>query len=339
MNSVEQETDSLTIFTEDGLQKAVLRNEYLEAVFLPEYGGKMAQLFNLDSGHQYFLESQLPGGNYIKAKYGAPFDEYDTSGFDECFPTVSDASINVSENGLSKQLDFPDHGELWSRSWNVSYEDNTLILYIDGVEADYTLMKKIELVEKTVKIYYSLHNRENFNLPSIWSAHPLLKISKDSEIITENFDKATVNWASDSNIGEFGDTLPWPFIDLNGESIDLRKIPEKSFGKTVKLFSDQLNWGVAGLYRPDWDESIVFDFDPNKIPYLGLWLCYGGWPVDSDNPHYTLGIEPTTGWPDSLSESVRWGDNRVIEANSDFEWTLNIAILNGKFDINNFNDS
>ena len=336
MSSIEEKTDNLDIINEEGLCKAILRNDYLEVVFLPEYGGKMAKLYRLDSGHQYLLDSQFPNGEYKKAEYGAPFDAYDTSGFDECFPTVSDASVAVTEQGHSRQLDFPDHGELWSREWKVSTEGDVLILYIEGIEADYSFEKRIELEEATVKIHYSLNNKEDFDMPSIWSAHPLLKISEGSEIITEDFAQSVVNWASDSNIGTFGDSLSWPVIEIGGKQVDLRKVPDKSFGKTAKLFSEKLKKGVAGLYRQDWDESIVFDFDPAKVPYLGLWLCYGGWPEESDNKHYTLGIEPTTGWPDSLSEAVRWGDKRSIKANSKFEWSLDITIQNGKFDIDDF---
>ena len=336
MNSIEEKTHSVNFTKEDGLRKAILRNDYLEVVFLPEYGGKMAKLSRLDNGHQYLLDSQFPNGEYRKAEYGAPFDAYDTSGFDECFPTISDASIEVTENGHSRQLDFPDHGELWSRKWEVTADGDTLILYIEGIEADYSFEKRVELEEETVKISYSINNREDFDLPFIWSAHPLLNIAEGSEIITEDFAQTVVNWASDSNIGNFGDSLSWPVIEIGDQKVDLRNVPDKSFGKTVKLFSEKLKKGVAGLYRQDLDESIVFDFDPSKVPYIGLWLCYGGWPEDSENKHFTLGIEPTTGWPDSLSEAVSWGDKRIIKANSKIGWSLNITIEDGKFDIDDF---
>ena len=61
----------------------------------------------------------------------------------------------------------------------------------------------------------------------------------------------------------------------NGQDVDFTKVPDRTFERTAKLFTPELQEGKVGLYRADVDESITFDFDTEEVPYLGLWLCYG----------------------------------------------------------------
>lgn len=317
----------------DRFRRYEIKNEKIKAVFIPELGGKMVHLERLEKRHQYLLESQFPKGEYYAPEYGDDFEKFDTSGFDECFPTVSSASIEIDTGAKTVRYNFPDHGELWSRSWEVEQLDTTkLKLSIEGVKADYRFEKVISLEDESLHIHYRLINRENHKLPFIWSAHPLLAVSAGSQIITEPLNTLLINWASDKMIGEFGDRIPWPEVNMNGQSKRLDLVPNKSFGKTAKLFSGPLQRGGAALYRADWDESVVFNFDTDKTPYLGLWLCYGGWPVDSERPHFTVGIEPATGRPDSLEEAMKRGEYMVVEAQSEFEWPLTITLQQGKFE-------
>jgi galactose mutarotase-like enzyme len=315
-------------FNRNDFKHITLGNGVLEVDIVPELGGKMSQLTHLTTGTDFLLPPQTADGKYKKPEYGGDFEQFDTSGFDECFPTVADAEIDVD----GEKILFPDHGELWSRSWDVEQRGHSITLSIEGVRWDYTFAKRITFEDNTIIIRYTLVNEEDRSLPFIWSAHPLLQITPDSEILfADAFDEVLVNWASDSRIGSYGDTISWPYL-LNDEEVDFSKVPEQSFERTAKLFTPALQEGRVGLYREDADESICFEFDTEEVPYLGLWLCYGGWPVDvsSDQKHMTVGLEPTTGRPDGLDESVKRGECPVLEAGDTTNWVLKMYVEKGK---------
>src|SRR5512140_3982087 len=73
----------------DGFEHIAVENADVRDVFIPELGCKMTELRNLRTGKQFLLGPQSVGGRYRRASYGANFAEFDTSGFDECFPAVA----------------------------------------------------------------------------------------------------------------------------------------------------------------------------------------------------------------------------------------------------------
>ncbi len=316
-------------YIRDDFKHITLGNGVLEADFVPELGGKMSQLINLTTGTDFLLEPKTSDGKYKKPKYGGDFEKFDTSGFDECFPTVSDAEIEID----GKSILFPDHGELWSRDWDVEQRGHSLTMSIDGIRWDYTFAKRITFEDNAIIIRYTLINKGDKALPYIWSAHPLLKISPGSKLMfADSFDRVLVNWASDPEIGSFGDEISWPELLDNGEQTDFTDVPEREFGRTAKLFTPRLDKGQAGLYRADVDESICFEFDTEEVPYMGLWLCYGGWPVElpSGQKHMTVGLEPTTGRPDSLKEAVKRDECPILKAGDTTNWILTMYVEQGK---------
>src|SRR5919108_2274350 len=100
----------MTVISEDALgefRRITIENGIICARILPELGAKMTSLVRLESGHEFLLQPQRP---LRRASYGDAFAEFDTSGFDECVPTVSACR-------LASGQELPDHGELWSVPW------------------------------------------------------------------------------------------------------------------------------------------------------------------------------------------------------------------------------
>lgn len=309
----------------------VIENKILKAEFLPDIGGKMITLANVETGHQFLLESQLPGKHYKRAEYGTGFEEYDASGFDECFPTI-EASVYRSWNtsGCQHTFDFPDHGELWSRPWEFRVEDNALDFSIQGVNAHYQLEKKITIEDNRLIIHYILTNFMDDPFLHLWSAHPLLKVSPASKIILpEDIDHVILSWVSDEKIGKREERVPWPFLSAAHEVRDYSIVQERSLGMAVKCFTDILHDGFAGLYDIKTSQSLLFEFDPKEIPYLGIWLCYGGWPAGAKEKHLTVALEPCTGRSDSLRKAVEKHGCAIVEPKSVKEWRLEISLWQG----------
>ncbi|MFO7971553.1 MAG: hypothetical protein R6U40_07365 [Desulfobacterales bacterium] len=314
-------------------------NEQLFVEFLPEVGGKMTKLLNKKTGTQFLLEPQNEEKSYKQASYGADFEKFDTSGFDECFPTIEESEyrkLSAPEERTGTVL--PDHGELWSRPWQYDMVDEYLQLTIAGVQLQYRLTKRISLDGNRVLLDYYLANEDDIPLTYLWSAHPLLRVNPGTKLFfRDNIEEVFVNWASDPDLGQFGDKLPWPVIRNNGQPIDYSVVKKRDFGQAAKFFTHSLNNGLAGIHDSQTDETLLFHFDPGKTPYLGLWLCYGGWPAEADRKHLTVGIEPTNGRPDALDEAVKRRECSEIKAKGTHQWVIGMSLWEGKPDLQHIN--
>ncbi|MFH2030948.1 MAG: hypothetical protein ABIJ40_10085 [Bacteroidota bacterium] len=314
-------------YRENGLLHLVIENETIRTVFLPEIGGKMKELINLKTGTQFLLENQREDKIYKPAPYGSDFSKYDVSGFDECFPTVSPCEEDLKGD---EKYCFPDHGELWSRVWKFSQGHDFITLSIEGMKTKYLFEKKIKLIEDSIEIIYTVRNLSSLTFPYIWSAHPLLKISKGDKLLLPcHTDAVSLHWASDPVIGKHGDLLNLSFLMMEQNELDFSVVPDKSINIAIKCFTGRLTKGYAGLYKKEKDETILFSFDADEIPYLGIWLCYGGWPIGSEKKHYTVGLEPTNGSSDSLAEAVKKDNYSELCSFGEHNWTLKITLVQG----------
>jgi hypothetical protein len=89
-----------------------------------------------------------------------------------------------------------------------------------------------------------------------------------------------------------------------------------------------LQEGFCALCYPQTKETIAFHFNPQDVPYLGIWICQGGWP-SPESGHFTIGLEPCTGYPDSLREAIHRGSCDVLKPKEKKKWALRIEIRTG----------
>lgn len=318
------------IYQKDGLTHLAVENEQIEAVFLPQVGSKMISFKNKKTGTEFLLENQRDDKIYKQPYYGAGFSEYDTSGYDECFPTVEASEITVENSNTKKKISFPDHGELWSKEWDYEIQNNAILFFTEGVNVQYKIRKLVTLSENKLYIDYNLFNMSDYPFYYIWSAHPLLAVEEGDRIIMpEGIHRLFLNWASDDKIGTFGQYIQPSALSLRGIEEDIFKIHSKNLGIAIKGFTDSLKRGSAGLFRLRKNETILISFDKTKLPYLGVWLCYGGWPVDSEKKHFTIALEPATGRPDMLSESIRRSECPLINIGEEKNWQVEFSLWEG----------
>ncbi|MFZ0391783.1 MAG: hypothetical protein WAN36_15085, partial [Calditrichia bacterium] len=90
---------------------------------------------------------------------------------------------------------------------------------------------------------------------------------------------------------------------------------------------DRIQNGMAGVHFAASDEALLFKFSVQQNPYLGIWLCYGGWPVNGNEKHLTVGIEPASGRPDSLAKAIENGDCTSLAPGDTAEWHLILTVL------------
>lgn len=308
-------------------EKCVLENENLSISLLPGLGGKMIKLVNKRTGTQFLKELENGDGELKPPSMGFDFKPPYTFGFDECFPTVAPSHYPFNE----RVIQWPDHGELWTQQWEYEQDETRIVLKATGVNLLYEFQKEITLKGNEIEISYSLKNNSYRPFDYIWSAHPLLEIDEEDEILLpEKIDEVSLYYsAKEKQVKKV--KAGWPF--MNSDETDFSIVQPRNRDLAMKLFAENVETGSAGLYRKKHDETILFGFDAKKTPHLGLWLCYGGWPENAEIGSYTVALEPTTASFDKLSEAIDKGQNRSIKPGEVNTWEMSVKILNGKAEI------
>jgi galactose mutarotase-like enzyme len=119
--------------------------------------------------------------------------------------------------------------------------------------------------------------------------------------------------------------VSWPIAALaDGDHTELSVALSPESGVGDKLFAGPLSEseGWCALERPKAGVRIKVRFDPAATPYLGLWICYGGWPDRPGAKQNCVALEPSTAPVDSLAQPGPW--SRVLAPGDCFSWPMNV---------------
>ena len=319
------EIKNIKVGTLDGI---LLEDYILRLVLLPQLGGKVISLIYKPTGKELLFK--VPKADYRIPRWGEPFVRYDTGGWDECFPTIAPC---LYPEGIWKGTPLPDHGALWSIPWHCQLSPNEVYLAAKCMTLPLLFRKRIRLVPKgRVKVSYEVENLCGEPLIFLWAAHLLLRITDNWEILLPSeVDYLRVNWSKGERLGKLGEKVDWPIArDSEGREAPLHTGFSPAAGYADKLFTPRLSVGAGGMWNKRTGESLVLNFPADLVPFIGLWLCQGGYPEDREPKHFTAGIEPSTGAPDSLEVAYKWGEYARIGARSRYQWWLELKVAQGE---------
>ncbi|HET6169977.1 MAG TPA: aldose epimerase [Terracidiphilus sp.] len=252
------------------------------------------------------------------------FQKGDAGGWDECLPSVAPCTVETAA-GLA---DIPDHGDVWRVAWHQVDANGSVTLRVNCFSLPLALERSIHLHEDRQKwcltLDYKLSNTGDFSVPWSWSAHPLFATEPgDHILLPASITKLRLEGSGGDRLGIAGNTVEWPIAVLaDGSRSDLSLVqsPESHIGDKVFAGPLSANENWCALYRPRAGVRIKMSFDPIATPYLGLWICHGGWP-DGPGPKQTcVALEPSTAPVDSLAVTGPW--SRVLAPGECFTWTL-----------------
>jgi hypothetical protein len=109
-----------------------------------------------------------------------------------------------------------------------------------------------------------------------------------------------------------------------GSGDDLSRAHACTSGRADKLFAGPMQEGWSLLERTAIGLRIKIGFDPAITPYLGLWLCYGGWPEGHEQKQVCVALEPATAPVDSLAETGGW--SRWLDPGVTVNWPMEVDI-------------
>lgn len=283
------------------LDAFVLENSRLQVTVLPDLGGKIASIRYRNDDFEFLHQPTKP--SYDLPNFGSAFEAYDTSGLDDAFPTI-DACLHPI-----LKTDLPDHGEVWSSKVSATATENSLktALSLQCLPLDFE--RTLTLEENRLTLSYVVTNRTDEDLPYLWALHGLNRWNEKTELFFSN---------------------PGPWINvMNGDRYSFDPLvpatyPEDSAFKIY--FTNPQTKGQCGLYYPDQHLVYQINYDPIKLPYLGLWVTTGGFKGEIN-----LAIEPTNGYYDRLDFSASNKKAAICPARSSEHWMLTITILKEDF--------
>jgi galactose mutarotase-like enzyme len=263
----------------------------------------------------------------------------DASGWDECLPSVAACTVETAA-GTAR---IPDHGDLWrvewqdGRQWSVDSDrlgggEALVTLRGDCFSLPLELERTVTLAESEsgweLGLDYRVSNTGSFASPWSWAAHPLFAVEEgDRIVLPDSIKTLRLEGSGKDRLGEGGDRVNWPIATLpDGSHSNLSIVQGPGSRIGDKLFAGPLgpaeNWCV--LERPQAGFRIRVGFDSAATPYLGLWLCYGGWPERPGPKQNCVALEPSTAAVDSLARSGEW--SRVLGPGESFEWNMKVYI-------------
>ncbi|HKJ67074.1 MAG TPA: hypothetical protein VKA68_03905 [bacterium] len=304
-------------FYQDDILYAVLENDCIRIMLVPEFGGKMVELRNKITDTQFLLPMQEKFYSKKVPSYGAKYDQFQPSGFDEFFPTMRACSLDDTH--------FPDHGEVWSLPWDLYTTQDALYLSIRGVKTEYRLFKKIQLAENQISINYTLANLSDESLYYLWTANPLLNPVSGARIVIEpSITEVHLDWISDHSLGNPGEEVSWPRV--LGSDRDFSIVQDPGPEVAFQVYTPKIRRGFFGMYYQQSDEALLFRVDPDEVPYMGLWISYEGWSANGGDQSGSIALQPTNGWPGALDDAVEYGDCEKVEGKEVKEWTFSIDV-------------
>ena len=313
----------------NGLSALTLETNHLLMQIIPCLGAKVISLQRRATKREFLWRH--PDRELRPASYGAPFDQFDISGWDECFPSIGEVVYPLEP---WKGIVVPDHGELWTLPWQWRLHEDALQMWTHSVRFGYHFERTFhfDAVEageadcSQIAIHYKVTNPTPFPLHALWSMHPFFDVTPTSQVMLPAGVRMRIEISSQERVGHFLAEIPWPTtMDHHSNQLVDLSVMGPPQPTTEKLYTTPLPEGWAALYHPTDDTFIAFTFDPGEIPFMGVCQIRGGWPEEG-KPTYSMLLEPCTGWPDRLDLALSRGADRVIPGGATLEWQVTLHV-------------
>lgn len=301
--------------------RLIMSNGELQVSVIPALGGRIESITYGPTEREWLWSNdRVPLRERV---YGASYADYDEAGWDECFPAVGPGPY-PGRHGV----ELPDHGELWCQPWQWEREGGGIRMWVEGRALRYRFERTMRLVGDRLKVTYKVANAEPGELLHAYAVHPILAVNEDCRLILPPGDMPTAVYGSaddrlDPRDGGF-DWL-WPLIRQNdGTLFDASRVLSPHAHRAEKLFVERLPAGWAAVHDTATGDYLSLSWDTAALPYLGVWLNYGGW-----HRAYNVAIEPAAGAPDTLHEAVEWGRFATVAAGGEANWSITVAVGRG----------
>jgi hypothetical protein len=285
-----------------------ISNERIALSIAPEFGARLTTLIDRGTDRNWLVDGALVGERSDEAVFGGD----QARGWDECFPTVAPCADRTHGRQLR------DHGDLWGRPWTCSVSGDAVQACYEG--AGYRFVRDLKLTGDTMELVYQVTNCGSQPIPYLWSQHCLLATGLGDRIDLEGIGPMTVSVGRSVGAPLTTGQFEWP--DLLPGTSNLRPVLDATANFFMKAYAPVCGQTKASVTGSD--GSINFSWANADIPFLGLWLDYGGWPEEC--PVHQIAIEPTTAAADDLAGALRNNQAQWLDRRETRRWTVEITL-------------
>lgn len=289
-----------------------LENAHLRAVVMPTLGGRVWELEDRTRRHQWIWHR--PDLSLTASTMGAAYDDVWAGGWEELFP--NDAPCTFDGRSL------PDHGEWWTMKWRVSDCSSGASARVQ-LSAETTVIKasctkefELDADATALTVSYRIlsEEREPFNF--LFKQHLPVQLAPGCRLLLPGGRVRPVD-PSFSTLANGEEPFDWPMArSSSGQALDLALVPP-STGRTKEfVYVWDLPDAWCGVQHPK-GASIRMDFDPQTLPFVWLFLTYGGW-----RDLYTVVLEPCSNMPKDLAEATRLGQSARLSPGQEFRTSV-----------------
>lgn len=282
----------------------LLTTERAEVQILPDLGGKISRLFDVERGREWLVPTPADAK---RAAPGSSFVEAGLSGWDEMLPTVLPCSY--PGRGTYSGAALGDHGDAWTAPWEVTeLGRRSATMFCELPSLPLRLERRARVSGARLRLEYELAATDSGPVSALWAAHPLFVCAESTRValpgeVSEVLDVIDVRNRA---------PVPWP-----GEIDRIAALPPATGRKLYVAPEQKLR--SARLVDGD-GTSLEMAWDPALCPYLGLWLD-NGWL--SDGP--VAALEPAIAFCDELALAAELG-TAVQVGPAPVHWWLEITL-------------
>lgn len=300
-----------------GFDAVTLDNGLLRAVVLPSLGGRVWELHDLARGRQWIWHR--PDVRLKVSHGGDDYDEVWAGGWEELFP--NDA------RGPFEGRDLPDHGEWWTLPWSVvdrsSGTEARLVLTARSTAIRATCTKEFVLAAGTssLAVHYTIESEEPDAFHFLFKQHLPIALTPACRLVLPGGQMQAVDPTFGTILPGPG-PFPWPVAPSPaGDPVDLRAVPEPAVKAREFVYVRDLPAGWCGVIDLAKDASLRLAFDQQVMPFVWLFLSYGGW-----RDVYTAVLEPCSNMPKDLTEAVRLGQSAQLAPGGVFRTSVTVTV-------------
>jgi hypothetical protein len=307
----------------------IIKSSRIAVRVVPHEGSRIASLVSIDTGVEFLAQPYQDRSNGPPS-LSARFETGICAGIDECLPSVGPCG-SLTEGGA-----IPDHGDFWQIPWQVKdVTQTTLTCFAQGFSRPIHFEKHIAVHDRFLEIHYRIENIGTDDVSLLYACHPLLAIDPDDHVcLPPEVNSLSLDYSRNARLGKRGKHVSWP-ITQGGHHLDI--VESKQTGHAEMLYTSRLRSGQCGIFRSTIKQGVTLHFDPAQLPFLGVWLCYGGWPDTPCAPlQYAVALEPTFAPANTLTEAQETGLAKSICSHQSIEWLLKFEISDSNIPFEQF---
>lgn len=300
-----------------GATAQVLENNMLRAVILPEHGGKVASLYYKEKSFEFLFQN--PKDSFQSAPLGASFAAHEACGFDDTFPSIDAEKLYI--NG--KEIDYPDHGEVWTSACTVTQQGDALTLSFQSKILPYRYERTFTLTEHALQIAYRITNNGSDTFPCLWTMHGLATYRPDMRLLYPACNGQIETVCVTTELGEKGTLHAFPLAqNADGAVYDCTRVPAPTPASRQKFYlTGKVAKGECGYEYPTEQVRVTISYDETILPYLGFWITAGAFRGD-----YNCALEPTNGYFDSITCAQKNNACPTLSPGETLSFSVEIAL-------------